>query len=70
MKKFETLGRSLSKHDQKRIIGGNVVCISCSDGSTLCAGNSNYTCSGGASTVSCTSGNNTVVYSCPRNPNE
>ncbi len=37
MKKFETLGRSLSKGEQKRIVGGDNVCVSCSGGNVMCA---------------------------------
>ena len=43
MKKFQNLGRSLTKEQQKKITGGNVVCISCIGGDTLCAGSSTWT---------------------------
>lgn len=54
MKKFQNLGRSLTKDEQKKISGGNVVCISCSGGDTLCAGSSTWTCTDtGYSAIMC-----------------
>lgn len=67
MKKFEHLGKSLTKVQQKKINGGNVACISCGGGETLCAGSRNWTCrSVGYGSIQC--GNMSTMevktYSC------
>ena len=71
MKKFQNLGRELSRNEQKKITGGNVACIECGGSTgTLCAGSSNHTCSSTSSVITCTNnGTGTVSeYRCP--PNE
>lgn len=45
MKNFQNLGKSLTKTEQRKISGGNVVCISCAvQETTLCAGSNSWEC--------------------------
>jgi|694.fasta_scaffold47799_4 hypothetical protein len=48
MKKSIFVGRQLSRQEQKLVVGGNAACTTCSNGSTLCAGGVNSTCSAGS----------------------
>lgn len=56
----------LNRNEMKNVTGGNAACVTCSDGSLLCAGSSTSTCTAGTTTVSCTNGDNTTIYACPR----
>jgi hypothetical protein len=64
MKKFESLGKSLTKAQQKKITGGGgYICISCPGNNTLCA----YCAGSGLGTryqgIECESGR---TYNCPK----
>ena len=72
MKKSIYVGRQISRHEQKHVVGGNVVCIPCPGGNTLCAGGRTTNCNQtwndavGWYTVDCwTSSGNLIINSCP-----
>ncbi len=68
MKKFEGLGRKLSKGEQKKVVGGDNVCVSCPGGDVMCATESSgCTAFQEYREIWCTSGSGRpTVYRCPQ----
>lgn len=71
MKKFESLGRILTKDEQKKFLGGmqnpvDAACVDCGGGHLMCGDGNRCIAVEMDHQLYCTASNgNLVVYSCP-----
>ena len=72
MKKFDQLGRSLSKTEQKNVMGGledegegggGAVCVDCGNNHLMCG--DGRRCTAGVRSISCATSSGHTIYYCP-----